>query len=344
MMAKGISHSQWWRDGNAHIDDTELWLKPVDESAGYHVLLPGDAKHGWPMWSEDGATLYYMSDKTGPDNLWSASVKDGSEKQLTHFTQGRVLFPTLGDHGKTIVFERDFNLWKCDLASGKAEKISVELRGSPAGAGMRHEAVSKFTEMALSPDGKKVALVAHGDVFATTAKDGGEAIRVTNTPEVENDLHWSPDSKQLVYESDRNGHANLYEYDFTTDKERQLTKGTAEDESPRYSPDGKTLAYVRNEKELHLLTLSDLSDKTLATDYLQDPVFDFSPAGDWIAFAAEGYDGFRNLKVVPTKVGRLAPSVSSRMAPQHGVSPGRRMASTCCLKPRSAARTSTLRA
>ena len=90
--------------------------------------------------------------------------------------------------------------------------------------------------MALSPDGKKVALVAHGDVFATTTKDGGEAIRVTNTPQVEDDLHWSPDSKQLVYESYRNGHSNLYEYDFTTDKERQLTKGTSEHESPRYSP------------------------------------------------------------------------------------------------------------
>jgi len=307
MMAKGISHSQWWRNGHAHIDDTELWLKPIDESAGYRVLLAGDAKHGWPMWSEDGATLYYMSDKTGPENLWSASVKDGAEKQLTHFTQGRVLFPTLGNHGKTIVFERDFNVWKYDLGSGKAEKVSVELRGSPAGAGVRHEVASKFTEMALSPDAKKVALVAHGDIFATTTKDGGEAIRVTNTPQVEDDLHWSPDSKELVYESYRNGHSNLYEYDFTTDKERQLTKGTAEDESPRWSPDGKSVAYVRNEKELHLLTLSDLSDKTLATDYLQNPVFAFSPAGDWIAFAADGYDGFRNLKVVPTKGGEARP-------------------------------------
>ncbi|HEX3986250.1 MAG TPA: DPP IV N-terminal domain-containing protein [Acidobacteriaceae bacterium] len=307
MMAKGISHSQWWRDGHAHIDDTELWLKPIDASAGYRVVLPEDAKHAWPMWSEDGATLYYMSDKTGPENLWSAGVKDGAEKQLTHFTSGRVLFPALGNHGKTIVFERDFNLWKYELASGKAEKIPVELRGSPAGDGVRHETVAKFTEMALSPDGKKVALVAHGDVFATTTKEGGEAIRVTNTPQVENDLHWSPDSRELVYESYRNGHSNLYAYDFTTDKERQLTKGTAEDESPRWSPDGKSLAYVRNEKELHLLTLSDLSDKTLATDYLQNPVFAFSPAGDWIAFAAEGYDGFRNLKVVSTKGGEARP-------------------------------------
>ena len=36
-------------------------------------------------------------------------------------------------------------------------------------------------------------------------------------------------------------------------------------------------------------------------------MFAFSPAGDWIAFAAEGYDGFRNLKVVPTKGGEARP-------------------------------------
>lgn len=51
LMAKGISHIQWWRDGHSHIDDTELWLKPIGEEAGYRVLLPGDAKHAWPMWS-----------------------------------------------------------------------------------------------------------------------------------------------------------------------------------------------------------------------------------------------------------------------------------------------------
>ncbi len=30
LVAKGISGSQWWRNGHAHIDETELWLKPID--------------------------------------------------------------------------------------------------------------------------------------------------------------------------------------------------------------------------------------------------------------------------------------------------------------------------
>ena len=35
LIAKGLSNSQWWRNGHAHIDETELWLKPVAEGAPY---------------------------------------------------------------------------------------------------------------------------------------------------------------------------------------------------------------------------------------------------------------------------------------------------------------------
>ena len=70
-MAKGISSAQWWRNGHSHIDETELWLKPVAASGAYRKLLSADAKHAWPMWSSDGRTLFYMSDASGAENIWS---------------------------------------------------------------------------------------------------------------------------------------------------------------------------------------------------------------------------------------------------------------------------------
>ncbi len=152
--------------------------------------------------------------------------------------------------------------------------------------------------MALSPDGKKIALAAHGDIFAVPAKDGGEGARLTHTPERESDLHWSPDSTRVLYVSERGGHHNLFEYDFNTGKERALTKGTEENETPRYSPDGKMVAYTRNERELHLITLAGMSDKVLARDTLEDPVVEWSANSEWIAFTTTGVNAFRNLKVV----------------------------------------------
>lgn len=59
--ARGLSGAQWWRNGTSHIDETELWLKPVAEGGAYRRLLPGGEKHAWPMWSRDGHSIVYMS-------------------------------------------------------------------------------------------------------------------------------------------------------------------------------------------------------------------------------------------------------------------------------------------
>jgi tricorn protease len=298
LCTKGISYSQWWRNGHAHIDETEIWLKPIVDAEPAKVLVSADAKHAWPMWSANGDTLYFMSDKSGAENLWSLGMGSEQPKQLTHFEQGRVLFPSISYDGKSIVFERNLTIWKLSIATGKAAQVPIKLLGVPSSSDVRHTQEHKFDEMALSPDGKKMALTAHGEVFAVPAKDGGEGMRLTHTPEREADLHWSPDSSRVLYVSERNGHHNLYEYDFKTEKERSLTSGKDENEAPRYSPDGKMIVYVRNERELRLLTLDGMTDKLLANDILQRETLEWSPNSQWIAYAAEGIDGFTNLKVV----------------------------------------------
>lgn len=303
MMAKGMSDEQWWRDGHSHIDDTELWWKSLAPGGKYRVLLPDDAKHAWPMWSADGRTIYYMSDKTGPENIWNMPVAGGPEKQITHFTDGRVLWPSIGDHGKEIVFQRDLTIWKLDVKAGKAADVPITLIGSPSGEAAHEATTSKFTDMALSPDGKKLALIAHGDVFVTTEKEGGQAIQMTHTPQMEASPHWSPDSSKLIYTSMRTGLSKIFEYDFKTGKETQLTHGPGMDRCPRWDPDGKAVAFIRGKHEVHLLTLKGGKDAVLAKDNMWPPEMEFSPAGDWLAFTAYEVDGFRNVKVVPTAGG-----------------------------------------
>jgi Tol biopolymer transport system component/C-terminal processing protease CtpA/Prc len=301
LVAKGISVQQWWRKGHAHIDETELWLKPVD-GASYKMLAPADAKHAWPMAAPDGRTLYFMSDKSGAENIWRLDITSGATKQVTNFTSGRCLWPTLARDGKTIVFERGFAVWKLETGSGKAAEVSIALRGMPSAPGVQHAQLNSWNNLALSPDGKKVAVVAHGDIFAASAREGGEPQRLTTTDAGESAPVWSPDSSKLLYLSERDGGSSIYLYDFATNTERPLTHTTDIDLSPTWSPDGKSIAFLRNRKQLHVLTLAGDADKTVASgefDGYSSARLAWSPDSHWIVFVPTGVDGFTNLSVVP---------------------------------------------
>jgi Tol biopolymer transport system component len=315
LMAKGISWNQWWRNGHSHIDEAELWLKPVAAGAPYRKLLGASSKRLWPMWSPDGAALYFMSDESGAENIWRLALAPGSKpQQVTRFASGRVLWPSISYDGRAIVFERGFAIWKLDLATGQAAQVPIALRGAPAAAGERRLMEATFRGLAVSPDGKKLAVIAHGEVFAAPTKDGGPGQRITETTGAESDLAWSPDSKRLVYVSERGLGSQVFEYDFTTSKERALTPTDGYVTSPVFAPDGKALAYMRGDHELRVLTFGEggriardavVFDGALQAGQGSRPAW--SPDGKWLAFAVTDRRSFRNVWVVPAAGGEARP-------------------------------------
>src|SRR5262245_18914773 len=233
--ARGLSSAQWWRNGHSHLDECEIWL--LRDSA-YERFTEGGAKEMWPMWSADGKQVYFVSDRGGAQNIWAKSI-GGAAKQITRFkanpTDGRVLWPNISYDGKLIVFERNFKIWKLDTGSGNASEVAINRRGAPVGPAVERISVGgQLSELALSPDGKKVAFVAHGEVFAASAKDGGDAARVTRTHAAESQIGWAPDSKKIAYVSDRAGACNSYSYDFTTNAEAPLTRGVGANYEPSF--------------------------------------------------------------------------------------------------------------
>src|SRR5688572_16509391 len=263
--ARGISPGQWWRRGRSHIDESELWQKTGDK---YTQLTERGAKQLWPMAAPDGSRIFFVSDRSGTQNIW---VRDraGQAKALTNFTDGRVLCPNLSYDGPEIVFERDFRIWHMKADGGRAEPVPVTLRG--AAAGPLTERVSLGTQirdLALSPDGKKVAVVARGEIFAASAKDGGEAVRITTTAAPESYISWTADSRKLVYVSERNGTSQIFQYDFGTESESQITNPkTSQDASPVYSPDGKFVAFIRDARSLMVYDAATKQERELAKLY-----------------------------------------------------------------------------
>jgi len=327
--ARGIASGQWWRKGHSHLDECEIWLMRDAATPSYEQITEGGAKEMWPMWSADGTSIFYISDRSGAQNIWSASVKSfapgnntespqrrkehggsADARQITRFKDGRVLWPNISYDGKAIVFERNFAIWKLDTATGQASEVPITRRGAPFGPSVEHlRLTDQIQELALSPDGKKVAFVVRGEVFAASAKDGGDAARVTNTPQNESQVAWAPDSRKLAYVSDRDGPPHVYLYDFTSNTETQLTRDAAGDAAPGFSPDGKWLAFERDARELRVINLDSKQERLLATGAFNRPplssnrAFVWSPDNKWIAFTSTSGKSFTNVLLVPAAGG-----------------------------------------
>ena len=305
----GLGSGQWWRKGHSHIDESEIWLMHFGTTPSYERISEGGAKEMWPMWNKDGRSLYYVSDRSGSENIWWAEP-GRKPRAVTHFTDGRLIWPNISYDGRMIVFNRDFQIWKLDTESGRAAAISITRRGASAGPAVDHlRLTDQISELALSPDGKKAAFVVRGEIFAALATDGGDGARVTNSPAEESQVAWSPDSRKLVYVSDRDGPTHLFLYDFATNAETQLTRDSASDDTPRYSPDGKLIAFERGGEEIRVIDVESKQDRSIARAHLERPPlnsdrpFVWSPDSKWIAYMPVGEKGFKNVFVVPAAGG-----------------------------------------
>lgn len=310
--ARGIGAGQWWRRGRSHIDESEIWSK---NGESFSQLSERGAKQLWVNATADGGKIFYVSDRTGNQNVWMQG-KTGAAKQMTNFTDGRVLWLSLSADGRELVFERNFRLWKMSADGGRPAEIPIVLRGAAATPVTERVSVgSNISQMALSPDGLKIAFAARGEIFAASSKDGGEAFRVTNTAAPESSVAWSDDSNRLIYSSQRNGSMELFEYDFGTETERQITRGAVQDYSATVSPDGKSVAFIRGGRALFIYDFAKKQERELCKLFTDAPPLDgrrmiaWSPDNKWIAFLTYAPDArsYMNVSVVPASGGAARP-------------------------------------
>lgn len=319
-----MAQGQWWRNGHSHIDESEIWLvTDVDDTPTYHRLSDPGSKSVQPMWTADGNDVVYVSDRSGSENLWARPAGGGAARRLTNFDDGRLLFPRISTGTDVVVFERDFRIWSMQLPSGSPAPLPITLMGATQEPIPTESSVTNgFSNLALSPDGEKVAFVARGDVFAASAEDGGTATRVTRTAGAESEVVWAPDSRRIAYVARRDGDTDLFLFDFGDMSERALTDGDAMDVTPRFSPDGSEIAFARNGREIRILDLDTGSERVAAEGLLwvypytgAEPLV-WSPDGMWLAWLATDDRGFTNVWVAPSEGG--APQRASELANSFG--------------------------
>jgi tRNA A-37 threonylcarbamoyl transferase component Bud32 len=115
--------------------------------------------------------------------------------------------------------------------------------------------------------------------------------QLTDNETYDGEPDWSPDGRQIAFESLRTGglSPDIYVMDVDGSNVQRITTDAAPDRHPDWSPDGSALAYESGsgaESEIVVTTLDGEHTRLTNNDF-GDRAPQFSPDGSWIAYMTE---------------------------------------------------------
>ena len=195
----------------------DLWTVAADGSEADREppALLDDAPVDWmPVWEPDGKSILFLSDRGGTMAVHRLAVDEATGRPAgapepaapspATFVRG---FSVARDGRVAMAAESSvFTLWRAplDVKSGTAGTPAMVYRGSRT-----------IFEAIVSSDGRQVAFTLTGgqeDLFVIRA-DGTGLRQLTDDAYRQRGLAWLPDSSRIVFQSDRNGHYDLWAMD-----------------------------------------------------------------------------------------------------------------------------------
>lgn len=226
-----------------------------------------------PVFAPDGNTFYYLSEKDGTFNIYRSSISSPEKsEQVTFHKDNPVRYLSISASGD-LCYSQDGELYI--IRKGKEpQKVEIAMITDEVERPIEYRNLSSgVTRMAVSPNGKELAITVRGDVYVTSA-DHRTTRRITNTPQQERGLSFSQDGRTIYYAAERNGHWGIWETSLTDKEDKYFTYSVKMEEKqvtpagetcfqPQVSPDGEWLAYLKNRTGISIMNIKSGKEKDL---------------------------------------------------------------------------------
>jgi dipeptidyl aminopeptidase/acylaminoacyl peptidase len=235
-----------------------LWLVPVAGGEPRQITHAGKHDRA-PHWSPDGRWIAFESDRSGSTQIWLLPMDGGEPHQLTRISTDASQ-PVWAPDGKSIAFVSAVFPQFSGRPPAEADRLNGELIATREKSKVK---ARLFTELlyrhwdAWVEDRRQHLFIQpiDGGSAAGLPRDvtpgPGDAVPTSTTFSAGDDFAFSPDGGELAYTTPPaptrtdawSTNHDVWAVTLATGQRRALTTNPAADGYPRYSPDGRYLAY-----------------------------------------------------------------------------------------------------
>ncbi|MBP6373296.1 MAG: PD40 domain-containing protein [Flavobacterium sp.] len=210
-----------------------------------------------PCYSPDGKNIAFTGQRNGKFDIYLITAEGGEPIQITKHN-GTNMVPCFSPNGKKIVYESN--------ADGNYELYSISLDGSNRKQLTHTEAPIQNIGPKYAGDGTRIAFASNregekdttNDIYILNTTDGS-CMKLTENMDNAEGRSWSPNDKEIVFNSLVNGVGQLFVVDVKSKKMKQLTSSEGNpnpfapggvfpvikgEVTPHWTPDGKKIIFA----------------------------------------------------------------------------------------------------